>query len=184
MEALSLKQLNSLMELKLDENRKEEVIDLAVAYVVEAKNKTDSMTDEEKEFFVDAVSKGIGELHNVFRTESNYEKIKQTGVVIETTKELICLEKECPFQKGCANHTSAGDHRMEGGFTPELGVKVEGSGEDENLTVICVSKIKSPHKETYDPSPENVDELDQGMKCINRETGHLYVYDPFYPFGE
>ncbi len=32
---------------------------------------------------------------------------------------VICLE-ECQYEKTCANHTSAGDFRTEGGVTPKL----------------------------------------------------------------
>jgi hypothetical protein len=33
---------------------------------------------------------------------------------------IDCLEDSCPFKRQCANHTTAGDYRSEGGFTPEL----------------------------------------------------------------
>jgi len=32
----------------------------------------------------------------------------------------ICHSKECRFRYECANHTTAGDFRTEGGFTPKL----------------------------------------------------------------
>ena len=36
---------------------------------------------------------------------------------------IICEACNCPYQRECANHDSAGDFRTEGGFSPELTLK-------------------------------------------------------------
>jgi hypothetical protein len=33
---------------------------------------------------------------------------------------ILCKEEHCPFRKECANHHSAGDYRMDDGFSPTL----------------------------------------------------------------
>lgn len=40
----------------------------------------------------------------------------------------LCYADECPHARDCANHTSAGDHRTEGGETPRLVVLDNNSG--------------------------------------------------------
>lgn len=41
-------------------------------------------------------------------------------MIISTYNQTVCLEKECPFRRVCANHETAGDFRDEGGLRPEL----------------------------------------------------------------
>jgi hypothetical protein len=33
---------------------------------------------------------------------------------------IDCLSQSCPFRSECSCHTTAGEFRMEGGFTPEI----------------------------------------------------------------
>ena len=36
---------------------------------------------------------------------------------------VICLEKDCPWKRVCANHDTAGDFRSEDGVTPKLSLR-------------------------------------------------------------
>lgn len=75
--------------------------------------------------------------------------IAKQSVVISNDGSTVCSEK-CPYDSACANHTSAGDFRTEGGFSPYLAV-----GEDAKQ-VICWSKHSIMSKEStfYGGNPE------------------------------
>lgn len=65
-----------------------------------------------------------------------------------------CLE-DCPFDRTCANHCTAGDFRTEGGFKPELTL--------ENEKVICYTKNQSVDSSiSYETLPENHRQLEMG----------------------
>lgn len=68
---------------------------------------------------------------------------------------ISCLSDDCPFQKACANHESAGDYRSEDDFTPKL---ILNHGEYFCNTYDC-----KPSDEDYmNTSPENYDKLGCG----------------------
>lgn len=62
--------------------------------------------------------------------------------VIGTNRNTVCSDKNCPYKRDCANHSSAGDFRTEGGFSPYLAI-----GEDTS-EVICWSKYSIMSKES------------------------------------
>lgn len=61
---------------------------------------------------------------------------------------IVCEMSNCPYQRECANHASAGDFRSEGGLVPELSMK--------NGEVHC-DTIMRPSDESIDYAclPEN-----------------------------
>lgn len=66
----------------------------------------------------------------------------------------------CPFEKECAQHASAGDFRVEGGFTPEL--------EREDGDIFCLTHDRKviESEEHYGVFPEGVEALGQGMVTL------------------
>lgn len=71
---------------------------------------------------------------------------------------INCLEKDCKFNKECANHASAGDYRSEGGFTPELTI------EGKEPIFYCATKNKEAD-EYNQPEGDN----DRGYLYFNRD---------------
>lgn len=75
--------------------------------------------------------------------------IAKKSIVISNDGSTVC-SKKCPYSRACANHTSAGDYRMEGGFSPYLAI-----GKNAKQ-VICWSKHSILSKEStfYGGNPE------------------------------
>lgn len=69
---------------------------------------------------------------------------------------IQCHEKDCLYIKSCANHASAGDHRSEGGFSPQIQIV------GENNEVQCATVDVNPLYEQYETLPVNHEELDRG----------------------
>ena len=67
---------------------------------------------------------------------------------------VICLDDYCKYRLSCANHTSAGDFRSEGGFKPELSLV--------NCEVHCASKIRDFMYDMIETVPSNYNQLDRG----------------------
>lgn len=68
---------------------------------------------------------------------------------------LNCIAKDCLFKVSCANHASAGSHREEGGFTPEI-VALSG-------LLFCKTVERKPLGAPLETYPENFEELGRGM---------------------
>ncbi len=49
-----------------------------------------------------------------------YEKIKQWNSDLYISSGMICDDDDCPHNRECANHSSAGDFRTEGGMSPDI----------------------------------------------------------------
>ena len=83
--------------------------------------------------------------------------------LLEIDDWKCCNSKDCPYRRGCANHSSAGDYRTDDGFSPEL-VRL---GSD----IYCKSYDKPPmvvdenQRCSYD-IPENVYDLGNGFVNI------------------
>lgn len=71
-----------------------------------------------------------------------------------------CLSKTCPFRSECANHATAGDFRVEDGFTPELF--------EENGQFYCRTK-KETLNHNFPDFPANVEHLNKG--ALSFENG-------------
>lgn len=82
---------------------------------------------------------------------------------------IICNEKHCHFRSECANHRTAGMHREEGGFTPEL--------HTENDMVFCLTK-EQPCDPEFPDFPINGSSLGRGM-LVKDDDGNLRVYSLF-----
>lgn len=85
------------------------------------------------------------------------------------TGGIDCLETDCPFKETCANHTTAGDFRSEGGFTPEIF--------EENNVVFCNTKKRKSLKLVEGVFPDNHEQLGQGM--IFLKDGELQKYENY-----
>lgn len=72
-----------------------------------------------------------------------------------------CLSSDCPFWTKCACNFSAGDFRMESGFTPEIFV------DTDDGTIWCKTATRPPLSIKYSELPHNYDELDAGFVNIN-----------------
>lgn len=91
-----------------------------------------------------------------------------------------CQDKYCPYQKGCAQHETAGEHRYENGFTPEL--LIIGN------QCHCDTYEQEPLRyngEIIEDLPANYADLERGALHSNR-IGHLvtdaYDDDGLYDF--
>lgn len=88
------------------------------------------------------------------------------------SNSLICLSETCPFRSECANHTTAGDFREEGGFTPEL---FEEAGK-----VFCHTRTKEVDTSTkFGIFPVGVDKLGRGFLFLDSEK-NIKIYDPMF----
>lgn len=81
----------------------------------------------------------------------------QKKKISSSIKELTCYEKNCSYDKSCANHVTAGDYRMEGGFSPDL-VK-------ENEEIYC--------KTFYQPVDDDVEYETVPLGCHKLGYGYL-----------
>lgn len=72
----------------------------------------------------------------------------------EKYQAVICIEPYCKFKSTCANHTTAGDFRSEGGFSPELTVK--------DRDVHCATKSRDLMIGMMETVPSNYNQLDRG----------------------
>lgn len=77
---------------------------------------------------------------------------------IKTVNGLNCAEENCPFNRECANHESAGDFRSEDGFTPQLRLE----GED----VFCETVHQKIDDCDYQTLPQNYDNLGRGYLFV------------------
>lgn len=88
---------------------------------------------------------------------------------------LNCKEESCLFKQGCANHTSAGDFRSEGGFTPEIILK------DDKLYCQTIERKAavdhSPYSSHGEILPENHSMLGRGS-IIKSNNGYLVYQGP------
>lgn len=84
-------------------------------------------------------------------------KIPYDNRLTKQYQAVICLSKDCPWTRECANHTSAGDFRSEGGFSPELYLE---SGE-----VHCKTFDNKPLYGMYSVYPEEMNKLSCGSVC-------------------
>lgn len=77
----------------------------------------DGLSIESLEELKDAINKKQRLYH-----KEQAEKRATIPVEIEESSygTPICVSKNCPEKKSCANHTTAGDFREEDGFTPNL----------------------------------------------------------------
>lgn len=91
-------------------------------------------------------------------------KVSKTG--------WIDCNENCPFSRSCANHTTAGDYRTEGGFTPEVAL-IDGD-------IYCATHDQPISEDSvYQVLPENHEELSQGAAMYNFEREKIEPYDPF-----
>lgn len=74
-------------------------------------------------------------------------------------KVINCKEKNCKFFQSCANHETAGDFRMEDGFSPELFLYQDG--------IYCSTKAMQAMDNKYETLPINYDRLNRGVKYLN-----------------
>ena len=79
------------------------------------------------------------------------------GKILAVVKNdrINCQESECLFRKECANHETAGEYRVEGGFSPELVVNT-------HMQVFCSTKDRNPIYEEFFTLPINHEELGIG----------------------
>jgi len=75
---------------------------------------------------------------------------------------IICLQKDCPWDDVCANHTSAGDYRSEGGSRPLLKLM---NGELHCDTFHSPGNGYKPHEE-----PVNVD------YCLTVDKWNMFLW--------
>ena len=54
--------------------------------------------------------------------------------IVSTTGSTLCESNDCQYQKDCANHSSAGCHREDSGFSPILIL-------EDNNQVVCMSSM-------------------------------------------
>jgi len=95
---------------------------------------------------------------------------EKRGVKIEAAMPngdgaIIC-EDDCVYSRECANHTSAGEFRSEGGFTPELSV-------NERMECFCRTKERPVSLVHNDPLPTG---LADGRGMVVIRGGKLTVY--------
>jgi tellurite resistance-related uncharacterized protein len=97
-----------------------------------------------------------------------YKKIK---VEEEGLKHggIYCLEESCPFRRECANHTTAGDFRSEGGVTPRLSIL--------NGQIGC-NTIYADEDETITYQSIPVDHENTGALVLN--DGNIELAEPFW----
>ncbi len=69
----------------------------------------------------------------------------------EERRAVICLEKNCPWDRVCANHRSAGEFREEDGIRPLLSLK---NGEVFCDTIHSKGNSFHPHEEPIYISPD------------------------------
>ena len=75
---------------------------------------------------------------------------KGKNIVISSTKSAECNIKDCRYNRECANHVTAGDYRIEGGFSPILTF-----GADKSKVVCWSMFCKSKSYNSYHESPVN-----------------------------
>lgn len=79
-----------------------------------------------------------------------------------------CLDLNCPYKSECACHYSAGDFRMEDGFTPQIFF------DDEQETFHCATFSDLPYAPMddngfdYSLYPASYDSLDRGFVRIQK----------------
>ncbi len=87
---------------------------------------------------------------------------------------IYCGEEDCIYKRTCANHVSAGDYRMEDGFTPELQF-IKAQAPDNQFfsshEFYCATKDRNPIYYEYEVLPINHEEL--GNRCLYCERGIL-----------
>jgi len=71
-----------------------------------------------------------------------------------------CCSNSCMYRRECAQHVTAGDFRMEGGFTPDVVLL--------NGRVLCASQ-NSPASSLDEDTPSDV--VDDG--CVHFENGRV-----------
>lgn len=74
--------------------------------------------------------------------------------IISEAGSMLCESKYCKYRSSCANHSSAGDFRTEGGFSPKLVF-----GDNKNQ-IICLSSNIECNNSEHDAIPIN--HYDQG----------------------
>ena len=96
--------------------------------------------------------------------ENKHDKHDKEVIISEEGK-VLCEDKNCQYKRECANHSSAGDHRTEGGFSPKL---IFG----DNKQIICLSSYVKSNNEQYNPSP--IGHYDRGYaNAIQRNLARL-----------
>jgi hypothetical protein len=101
----------------------------------------------------------------------NDMKIPFDSEFIKPHNVIICKSYNCPYQRECANHFSAGDFRSEGGFSPELSMV---NGEVHCATITQPVDIDID----YTCLPSNYNTLNSGClfwKDINEEVDNYQI---------
>jgi hypothetical protein len=73
-----------------------------------------------------------------------------------------CMERGCPFRFACACHHTAGDFRLESGFTPQIFV------DTETKELFCKTMDSPPYHFCYSILPADVDDLGNGYVNITK----------------
>jgi len=93
---------------------------------------------------------------------------------------ICCEDKECPYNRECANHATAGDFRSEGGFSPEF--RIDNRYASGPLA-ICLTRNVNPIYEEYATLPLNYTKLKQGEVYLELSTGKLKSYNYYEDSG-
>lgn len=103
-------------------------------------------------------------MNNLERNESMKEG---KNIVISSTESTECHIDDCQYKKQCANHVTAGDHRIEGGFSPFLTF-----GQDENK-IVCWSMFCESDEYGYRDEPVNSN--DSGYVDYNAVSNNITI---------
>ena len=91
------------------------------------------------------------------------KKVKVTMCGFGRNLNPIC-EESCYHQSECANHTTAGDFRSEGGFTPNLLLGDDGSWTCDKQETNSIGMLAwSRHQKRYMPCSGPYDEAFYGL---------------------
>ncbi len=82
---------------------------------MDAARKEDDAAKKEEDEWVAAVVPIVEEIYR-------QELAKEVPIKIYSAGGIDCCSEDCKFHQSCAVHASAGDFRMEDGFTPELSI--------------------------------------------------------------
>ena len=84
---------------------------------------------------------------------------------IKITEYGECAVKNCPFNKTCAQHQTAGDFRSESGFKPEISKK------GDSFYCSTINRVKD-EEQTHGAYPVNYSELGMGFRNL-KELNNL-----------
>lgn len=87
---------------------------------------------------------------------------------------VICMQENCPWDRVCANHTTAGDFRSEGGSRPILVLR---NGVVHCETFHSPGDGYEPHETPVNTAPSSKDQWGNAIVCWRELVEETNAYE-------